>query len=99
MLTAAHAVQQPVTPRWHSPGSFAISRRPSYAGVLQLILRDFVAKSVSMDSQHFRRLDLIASRDFQYAPQESFFEFGDCILEKYTVSDHLVDQTIEAFFH
>jgi hypothetical protein len=66
---------------------------------LQLVLVNFSAERVAVNSEHLRRLGLIAFRSFQHAFDKFLFELTDGFFEQNSAVDHLSYQPFELILH
>jgi hypothetical protein len=67
--------------------------------VIQLILADFAAESVSVDSEGFGSAGLISVKAFQHTLDEFFFEFRNRFFEQDAPLNHHSYQRFQLIFH
>lgn len=67
--------------------------------MVQVVLRDFAAQGVAVDSQRSGGAALIAAGMFEHAADKLFFELGHCFIEQNAALDHHTDQRIQLLFH
>ncbi len=68
-------------------------------GMVQMILRDFAAQGVAVDSQDLRGTALISLGVFENSPDKLFLELRHGFFEQNPTLDHHSDQRFQLLFH
>jgi hypothetical protein len=67
--------------------------------MVEFVFGNFPAQGVAVNAQNFRRARLIAVGAFKDALDETFFEFGDSLIEKDAALDHQGYQAFQLISH
>jgi len=66
---------------------------------IELVLTDFAAEGIPVDSERFGGTGLVAVFAVQYALDKTLLEFANRFVEQNTAFDHLIHKPFQLIFH